>query len=142
MFYKVHISSEDKISGTTSEGLYNIQVPVDSGTSEYNWQLAIESFMISGVANAPYMVVLASIPFKDSTYSTTFKQNTSIGLINSGGLYQRGIAYNSIGLPIADPIALRNTNIRVIICDPLFGDQMSSTGWSMILTIYGNKKEI
>jgi hypothetical protein len=141
MFYKIHISSDNVISGTSFDGIYNVQVNISEMSTDYTWQIACESFYISTFPS-PYMVQIANMPFGDCTYSTTSKTNNSIILMNAGSIYQRSILNDAIGLPISSIVSLRNTNVRVQLVDPITGDVYGGTAptWSMILVLYAKKR--
>ncbi len=144
--YRIHVNSEDKISGVWANGFYSINVASKELDKEYDWFLSVESFVINQALPTAYVLSLPDVSIDASSFSTLERGVKNIILLNNLPSYFASVSSESTGNHIGSISQFNGKLMRVIIADAntgepyVFTPTSGTVKWSMIIVLHGIKK--
>lgn len=138
--YKIFINSQDRISGTINNGVYQIKLPVS--IKENKCQLFVEYFGFNGESSITdldrfnYNIHIAELS-NPYSYWTNTKQPTNIILVNQTRVYASLPTADGLGIPLLNKKMFENNTINIFFSSRTMSDNLlASQNWSMVLTLY------
>lgn len=151
--YRIHINSDDKISGSFNNSFYYINLGTIELDKDYDWFLSIETFVINQISpslylDPPYIICLPDVSMKSTSYSTLDQGVKNIILLSNLSTYNNSITCDSTGNHVANVNQFDGKVMRVQMLDSTTGEpyvfpdvnDTNTIKWSMILVLHGMER--